>query len=255
MSISSTLQKLLTIATTLLFLAFIPTDGSFKKDQLRYPRVRAAYHQKEDLLKKQLKEKDLQLTKIQLYLRAFKQEKELEIWGRNTNNSSFKLFKTYKICATSGTLGPKRKQGDRQIPEGFYHINRFNPASNFHLSLGINYPNKSDRILSDQLKPGGDIFIHGSCVTIGCLPMTDNQIKEIYVLCVEAKDGGQNTIPVTIFPFRMSRDRLDQYSSHLSSSDPTVILWKELQKGFALFNQSKKLPHVGFLKDGRHNLY
>ena len=71
----------------------------------------------------------------------------------------------------SGTMGPKRLQGDYQVPEGFYYINEFNPNSNYHLHLGLNYPNASDKILSDSLRPGGDIYIHGSCVSIGCIPL------------------------------------------------------------------------------------
>ena len=248
------MQKSTLLLLLLALASFIPSNSTFKKDQLRYPRVRQAYQEKEIPVKNLLANQALSSNSLQLYIRAFKQEKELEIWGRNTSKSSYKLIKTYEICATSGKLGPKRKQGDRQIPEGFYHINRFNPASNFHLSLGINYPNKSDRILSDQSKPGGDIFIHGSCVTIGCLPMTDDQIKEIYVLCVEAKDGGQNTIPVTIFPFRLTASNLKQYTSGLSPSVPTLKLWKELQQGYILFNQRKKLPSIGFLSSGRHRV-
>src|SRR5690606_11025729 len=102
------------------------------------------------------------------------------------NGEKFTLVKTYPVCSSSGLPGPKRKKGDRQTPEGFYHIDRFNPQSAFHLSLGINYPNSSDKILGHS-DPGGDIFIHGSCVTIGCVPLTDDLIKEVYVLAVEAK--------------------------------------------------------------------
>jgi murein L,D-transpeptidase YafK len=106
---------------------------------------------------------------------------------KNTSDQEFLHIKTYTVCATSGLIGPKRMQGDLQIPEGFYYIDRFNPYSNFYLSLGINYPNTSDRILGDKNNLGGDIFIHGDCVTIGCLPITDSEIKELYIFCVEAK--------------------------------------------------------------------
>ena len=86
-------------------------------------------------------------------------------------------------------------QGDYQVPEGFYYINEFNPNSNYHLSLGLNYPNASDRILSDSLSPGGDIYIHGSCVSVGCIPVTDEQIEEIYIIASYAKASGQDYIP------------------------------------------------------------
>ncbi|MEJ7677428.1 MAG: L,D-transpeptidase family protein [Segetibacter sp.] len=89
-----------------------------------------------------------------------------------------------------GAIGPKRLQGDYQVPEGFYYINEFNPKSTYHLSLGINYPNASDRVLSDSIKPGGDIYIHGNCVTIGCIPLQNDQIEELYILCCNGKISG-----------------------------------------------------------------
>ena len=76
----------------------------------------------------------------------------------------------YPLAATSGQLGPKRHTGDCQVPEGFYEIYRFNPQSNFHLSLGLNYPNTADRALGEPA-PGSDIFIHGGAVTMGYLPV------------------------------------------------------------------------------------
>lgn len=110
------------------------------------------------------------------------------------NKDLFRLIKDYQICSLSGELGPKRQQGDLQVPEGFYWIDRFNPASNFYLSLGINYPNQFDRILGKSGELGGDIFIHGGCVTIGCIPITDDKIKELYLIAVEAKSNGQDGV-------------------------------------------------------------
>lgn len=83
------------------------------------------------------------------------------------------------MCMQSGTLGPKRMEGDYQMPEGFYYINEFKPYSNFHLALGINYPNASDKVLSDARRPGGDIYIHGGCVSTGCIAISDQPIEEL----------------------------------------------------------------------------
>ncbi|HZH97477.1 MAG TPA: hypothetical protein VEX38_00780, partial [Fimbriimonadaceae bacterium] len=91
-----------------------------------------------------------------LFIRAFKQERELEIWGAESER--FHFLQTYPIVGVSGGPGPKRREGDRQIPEGVYHIDRFNPNSRFHLSLGLSYPNKADRLLGDPERPGSDIF-------------------------------------------------------------------------------------------------
>ncbi len=130
-----------------------------------------------------------------LFIRAFKQERELEIWA---GTRKLRLIKTYPILAASGTLGPKLQRGDRQVPEGWYHINRFNPRSRFHLSLGLNYPNEADLIRSAGRDPGDDIFIHGSNKSIGCLAMGDPAIEEIYGLARDMK----SRIQVLILPSR-----------------------------------------------------
>ena len=130
-----------------------------------------------------------------LFIRAFKQEKELEIWA---GTRKLRLIKTFPILAASGVLGPKLHRGDRQVPEGWYHINRFNPRSRFHLSLGLNYPNDADLIRSAGRDPGDDIFIHGSNKSIGCLAMGDPAIEEIYGLARDMK----SRIRVLILPSR-----------------------------------------------------
>ncbi|RLD71441.1 MAG: hypothetical protein DRJ10_19455, partial [Bacteroidetes bacterium] len=129
-----------------LILTSFSTD-SFKDEQKKYPRVRQAYKEKESNVLALLKKNAISTSKLRLYIRAFKQENKIELWAKNSSDKTYKLIKKYDICSTSGVIGPKRKQGDMQIPEGFYHINRFNPYSNFYLSLGLNYPNKSDRKL------------------------------------------------------------------------------------------------------------
>ena len=138
-------------------------EESFKEKQMRYPRVRTAYNEKFEALRSEID--TLGIADFDLFIRAFKEDKLLEVWIKDKNAEQFQLFRTYDICSSSGKLGPKRRRGDLQIPEGFYHINIFNPSSSFYLSLGINYPNSSDRILSEYTNLGGEIFIHGSCVT------------------------------------------------------------------------------------------
>ncbi len=229
-------------------------QNSFKSDQLRYPRVRDAYNEKLIYVKGLLEDNSIEIANLEIYIRAFKKEKVIELWGKNKNNPSFILIISFEVCQTSGTLGPKRKQGDLQIPEGFYHIDRFNPASNFHLSLGLNYPNYSDRILGERGNLGGDIFIHGDCVTIGCLPITDNKIKELYIMAVEAKNNGQEKIPVTIFPSIPSGlDFMDLLSKN-AMPDEVKVLWNDLQKAYDLFQENKTLPEVEFLSDGSHEV-
>ena len=239
------------LLTTLLTLM---NSKSFKSEQKRYPRVREAYAEKEQGIKDLLKSKNIKIENLEVYLRAFKNDKKIQLWGKNKCDQKFKLIKEYKICRSSGTLGPKRKQGDFQVPEGFYHIDRFNPYSNFHLSLGINYPNTSDKILGIKGKLGGDIFIHGSCVTIGCMPITDDQIKELYLFCVEAKNNGQNTIPVTISPTVLSKKNYDFLLEKYEGDKDKTDLWKELKLAYDFFNKTKEMPAIRFLSNGRHKI-
>lgn len=201
-------------------------------------RVKNAYTEKEEMLKQAFQQQGLDWH-FTLYLRVFKAEKELEVWV--FNKDTFHLFKTYSICQMSGTLGRKYKQGDKQVPEGFYTIERFNPKSNFHLSLGLNYPNQADAFFSDKDNPGGDIFIHGNCVSIGCMAMTDDKIKEIYLLALEAKEFGQKNIPVHIFPFKMTADNFQKYSTEFSQWLP---FWQILQKQYDYFEKEKRLLEV-----------
>jgi murein L,D-transpeptidase YafK len=170
---------------------------SFKDIQLGHSRVKTAYEQKQEIVHNYFKRKNLDFDNFQLYIRAFKNEKILEVWIKEKKADQFTLLHTYEFCKSSGSLGPKRRQGDLQIPEGVYHVNHFNPESNFYLSLGLNYPNASDKILSDKQHPGSSIYIHGNCVTIGCIPLTDDKIKEVYIMAVEARNDGQEKIPFT----------------------------------------------------------
>ena len=226
------------------------TSGTFKENQKKEGRVKKAYANKEESLKKLVKSKGLDYASLQIYIRAFKFEKELEVWGKDKNTSKFKLIKTYNFCKSSGDLGPKRKSGDGQIPEGFYHIDRFNPWSNFHLSLGVNYPNKSDKKKSPHKDLGGDIFLHGNCVTIGCIPLTDDKIEELYVLAVEAKDNGQSKIPVHIFPIKLSKTGMIYLRTFTGASEKLKKFWKNLEQGYTLFESNRKIPSVSVAENG-----
>lgn len=210
---------------------------TFEKDQLKYKRVREAKSDKAALLEQAFKDCGLTYPPKNIFIRIYKQEEELEIWVQERGN--YQLFKTWPFCYASGTLGPKRKEGDLQVPEGFYYIDRFNPASNFYLSLGINYPNTSDKKLSDAEKPGGDIFIHGNCVSIGCVAVTDDKIKEIYWLAVLAKSAGQNKIPVHIFPFHLNN--AIKFNQYLKEFPQHKNFWNTLLPRHKNFDRNGKV--------------
>jgi len=245
-------MKLLIFIASLLLHS--PSSTGFKNQQLKYPRVRQAYVEKEASIKKLFQSNEVDLDEMEIYLRAFKHEKQLELWAKNKVAKKFKLIKTYKVCRTCGELGPKRRQGDLQIPEGFYHIDAFNPASAYHLSMRINYPNKSDKILGYKPNLGGNICIHGACVTIGCLPLTDDKIKELYIICIEAKNQGQSKIPVTFYPAHLNDDNFKALKNQYSYDQGRVNLWNDLKEAYQLFGQSKQLPGITFLPDGRHQI-
>lgn len=221
------------------------SSGSFIDLQKSFPKPGEAFLKKEDTLRKQFIAKNLTWPARYIYIRSFKYDSQLEVWVKQKIKDSFTLFKTYKVCALAGTLGPKRMEGDYQVPEGFYYINEFNPRSNYRLSLGLNYPNSSDRILSDSLKPGGEIYIHGSCVTTGCIPITDDQIDELYVLSSYARASGQEYIPVHVFPIRFNVKRSVDYLANLMKDDVVMKRFEDkLEDGFDYFEKYRQVPVV-----------
>ncbi len=221
------------------------TSFSFIDYQKTFSRPSEALERKEDTLQKQFEAKKLSWPAKYIYIRSFKYDSQLEVWVKNEVQEPFKLFKTYKVCALAGTLGPKRMEGDYQVPEGFYYINEFNPKSNYYLSLGINYPNASDKILSDSLRPGSAIYIHGSCVTVGCIPITDQQIDELYILAAHAKDMGQDFIPVHIFPVRFNVEKSVKFLENLTKDDPVLKKFAEkMEDAYDYFEKYRQLPVV-----------
>lgn len=207
----------------------------------------------EDTVRKQFVAKGLQWPAKFVYIRSFKYDASLEVWVKNAAKDQYKLFKAYKVCMQSGTMGPKRLQGDYQVPEGCYYINEFNPYSNYHLALGLNYPNASDKVLSDSMRPGGDIYIHGSCVSVGCIPVTDKQIEEIYVITSYAKANGEDFIPVHVFPIRYDKKTSEDYLKATAKTNPAIEKFAlQLKVLFDHFEETKQLPAVMINKKGEY---
>ncbi len=215
-------------------------------------RVAVAYEEKEADLKALFEKKGLNWNGFEVFFRVFKKEEILEVWAKDTNSKQFIFIKNYPFCTNSGILGPKRKEGDFQIPEGFYFINRFNPKSKFYLSLGLNYPNESDLILSDKTQPGSDIFIHGACVSVGCVSITDDKIKEVYVLANEAKKNGQQKIEIHCFPFRMTNEQIKKYTNLTKRYDSYSVFWENLKVGYDAFEANKQLFKIEIDEKGKY---
>ena len=178
---------------------------------------------------------------------AIKDEKKLELWARDTG--PYKLIRPYPIKAASGMRGPKLKQGDRQVPEGVYHISRLNPNSNYHLSMKVDYPNQFDRdhaLDEGRSDLGGDIFIHGKAVSAGCLAMGDSAIEELFVLAAQV---GTENIRVIIAPSDPRLRPLD--TSHPSLPGWTGELYDEITR--EIFQVTKAKPPIRLAHSQAHN--
>jgi len=171
-----------------------------------------------------------------MMIRIFKQTSEFEVW-KQTKAGPFKLYKTYAICAWSGTLGPKVKEGDRQAPEGFYNITpaQLNPNSNYYLSFNTGFPNKFDRAWG---RTGANLMVHGDCSSSGCYSMTDESVAEIYALARESFNAGNTVIQMQIFPFRMTPQNLA-----LVADNPNLPFWMDIKEGYDRFELSKTPPN------------
>ncbi len=177
----------------------------------------------------------------ELYVRAFKEERELEVWAGARGKPLVKV-KVYPFCAASGTVGPKRREGDLQVPEGFYTLDQFNPYSTFHLSMRVSYPNASDRKLGHEQRPGGLIYVHGGCASIGCIAIEDAPIEELYVMVWEAKARMKRDVPIHIFPRRLDAAGLEALARE--ASEERVAFWRGLEPGWRLFEESRRPPRV-----------
>lgn len=245
-------MKKMLLAVCLFMSGYAFSQPSFLDAQKTYPNVALALKSKQDTLQKQFASAGLQWPPKQIYIRSFKYDSQMEVWVRNSTSEDFKLFKTYRICALAGALGPKRMAGDYQVPEGFYYITEFNPKI-YHLALKLNYPNESDKVLSDPLHPGGGIYIHGSCVTVGCIPINDSQIEELYLIAAAAKNNGQDFIPVHIFPVRYNNQQSMDYLTRAAKDNiPMQKFSIKLKEVYDYFDKERKLPVIAVNKKGEY---
>lgn len=181
---------------------------------------------------------------LEIYLRAFKHEKVLELWMKGGNADKFNHIKDYEFCAFIGELGPKRKENDVQIPEGFYNTNRYRPYSNYVSTIGFNYPNMADSILGDPTLPDKFMAIHGTCVTLGCISIQDSSMSELFNIVMCAKKSGQNDIPVHIFPCKMDEEGMDILKNYISDTSSHMPFWLNIKEGYDYFERNKRLPKI-----------
>jgi|TARA_Y100000815_G_scaffold144340_1_gene130632 murein L,D-transpeptidase YafK len=177
-------------------------------------------------------------------VRIFKQESELEVWKRDSTGK-YALMKTYPMCRWSGQLGPKKFEGDRQAPEGFYTVNfaRLNPNSQYYLSFDLGYPNRLERAKGYT---GSALMVHGACSSSGCFAISDNYVAEVYAVVRDALQGGQQAFQVQSYPFRMTPENLAAHNDN-----PNFDFWIDLKAGYDQFEVLRQPPRFQFC-EGRY---
>lgn len=169
------------------------------------------------------------------FIRIFKEEKVLETWIKDTQTGRYAPYKQYKICKYSGNLGPKLHEGDGQAPEGFYEIgaDQLNPWSEYHLSFNLGFPNKYDRA---HKRTGSNLMVHGGCKSIGCYAINNDEMEEVYLL-TEASISNGHKVPVHIFPFKMTPQKMAQ-----RQGSGWIFYWENLREGYDAFELTKIPP-------------
>jgi murein L,D-transpeptidase YafK len=173
-----------------------------------------------------------------IYIRVFKEESELEIWKARPDGR-YARIKTFPVCNWGGTLGPKRVRGDSMSPEGFYRVTpeALKPDSKYHLAFNIGYPNALDRALG---RTGAYIMVHGDCRSVGCFAMSDKLIEEIYAFVRDAMAAGETSVPVHIFPFRMTAANMKRHADN-----PARDTWGPLKQAYDDFAETREPPKIG----------
>ncbi len=171
-----------------------------------------------------------------VFIRILKTERVLQLYAQSA--ATYKLLESYPICAFSGQLGPKQREGDMQAPEGIYNVGKrqLNPASQYHLSFNLGYPNALDQALG---RTGSALMVHGNCVSIGCYAMTDAKIEEIYTVVAAALRRGQTQVPVHVFPFALDEQSLAKHQDNEWQS-----FWHDLLPIYQAFELKRVPPKV-----------
>jgi murein L,D-transpeptidase YafK len=188
-----------------------------------------------------------------IFIRVFKRERQLELWAAG-REGSYRLVRSYPVCAASGKLGPKRRYGDEQVPEGFYRMTTMSPWTRFHAALGIDYPNESDRVLGYRPALGKAILIHGKCVSIGCIAIEDGPASEVFLAASEAHRRSRQPIPVHIFPTRLDRPGLASLRAQHGHQPRLLAFWQELAAGYRAFEQHRLPPRIRVDRRGHYLL-
>ena len=228
-------------------------DG-FVADEKQWPadrRTRLAKKTKEAAVRQLFAQAGVAFPPAELLFRAFKHEKQMEVWAASVRGEAMKLIATYTVCAASGELGPKREELDYQVPEGFYHVDLMHGLSRYFLAFRITYPNRSDCILGTENRQGSAIMIHGNCASIGCLSMGDGGISELWLmadsLMADSFRRNRKFLHVHIFPQR------DMETLIKDTTDETLRpFWSNIRGGLDYFEKHHIPPKVCIDSEGKY---
>lgn len=221
------------------------------------PRLKKIRARVEPKLIAQYRDAGLSYPPKRALLRVFKHERVFEMWAADAADTPMTRIESVPICAASGELGPKRRQGDEQVPEGVYAIHRYNAWSGFHMSLRVNYPNRSDRARGFRPSLGGAIMVHGGCASIGCVAIENEAIERVFVATLDASRAGKQQPAIHMLPTRFDAEawtRLDARADAAGEPEATQLrtLWRELEAVDAAFAASKTIPTVAIDDHGAY---
>ncbi len=199
-----------------------------------------------------IKQKGLKYDRLDILLIAYKKDLLVQIWIKEKNfNSKFLPLTSFKITDSSVAIpGPKSKYGDRLAPEGYYTL-KYYPSfrwSDFYLAFRVSYPNEADlirrRYWGISNKSGGDINIHGSCISIGCIPIGNPDMEELFFLIRANQKNGSN-INVLLLPFDFKKIGLhDQKKDAYNDNRKLYDFWQSLEKIDKYFQNTGMIPRL-----------
>ncbi len=206
--------------------------------------------------------------------RAFKHEKEFEIWAGNNRTDTLKLLATIPICAVDNIPGPKLQRGDGKTPEGYYNcsmmygssygfmwiklnyseIDNFGvPQNGSSFKLFADYPYQIDKNRTRKhvgaVSPGGEICLHGNCVTAGCISFENRNFLPVFLTSAHHNKKYYGHPKIHIFPFRFTQELKIQQSKKVTSnmkSEDLINFWDDIELGYKLFNKTHKAIKVTF---------
>ncbi|HPQ09478.1 MAG TPA: hypothetical protein PK995_09660 [Bacteroidia bacterium] len=220
----------------------------FKQTQLNYPVVKSIYDKHWKTLVDSMKIKKISPDSFNIYFRVLKYEKILEVWIKNSGEPKYQLFKTFYLCATSGNLGPKKYNKDGQIPEGFYEITNFNPKDKYkYLALKINFPNAVDRAIAEE-PITTNVFIHGTCETTCDIVLDKEDMEQLYILCVEAKNR-KESLYIDIFPCHFIKENEEML---LNFPKRNIRFWSNIKDAYLYFEEHHWLPRINTNNKGQY---